>query len=95
MPRPKFFGKSSPFASVFADVKNRVQEDEVFNFDIASLNGKHTLDLVVLFFAESFHSRIIRMFTNSVKTNSVNTPGRFTFTFTFSLSHCTVTTVAL
>ena len=45
MPLSKFLGAFSLHASVFGNVKNRVQKDDVFNFDIASLNRNHILEL--------------------------------------------------
>ena len=39
VPFPEMFGKFSPFATVFRDVKNGVKENEVIDFDVSALHG--------------------------------------------------------
>ena len=58
----------SPFATVFINRQNSVKENNVFNFDVTPLNGKHVLDLVVLSLRDVYHPRSIRNYELQRKT---------------------------
>ena len=58
MPRPKMLGEAPPFAALFGDIQNGIEDLKVGESHIAALNREAMGNLLVLDFAY-FHKRII------------------------------------
>jgi hypothetical protein len=68
VPSAEALGQSAPLATVLGNIKDRIQDLQVRQANIAALSRQAMLDALILGFSE-FHHRIVR--SNQI---SVNTP---------------------
>ena len=67
VPPAKALGQSTPLAALLSNIKNRIQNLQIRQTDVATLPWQAVFDPLILGFGE-FHHRSIQSISNSVNT---------------------------